>query len=78
MRRSRTACKYLDFYMVSADFDDYHRTQRKVDAQWATPAWASSSILNVARMGWFSSDRTIREYAEDIWGLPARNFEAPM
>ena len=70
--------KYLDFYMVSADFDDYHRTQRKVDAQWATPAWASSSILNVARMGWFSSDRTIREYAEDIWGLPAKNFEAPM
>jgi starch phosphorylase len=69
--------RYLDFYMVSADFNDYHRTQRKVDAQWATPAWASSSILNVARMGWFSSDRTIREYAEDIWGLPARNFEAP-
>jgi starch phosphorylase len=69
--------KYLDFYMVSADFDAYQRTQRLVDAQWATPGWASSSILNVARMGWFSSDRTIREYAEDIWGLPALNFEAP-
>jgi starch phosphorylase len=69
--------KYLDFYMVSADFDDYQRTQRLIDAQWATPGWASSSILNVARMGWFSSDRTIREYAEDIWGLPALNFEAP-
>jgi starch phosphorylase len=69
--------RYLDFYMVSADFEDYHRTQRRIDEQWATPAWASSSILNVARMGWFSSDRTIREYAEDIWGLPALNFESP-
>jgi starch phosphorylase len=67
----------LDYYMVSADFDDYWRTQRRIDDHWGTPPWASSSILNVARMGWFSSDRTIREYAEDIWGLPARNFEAP-
>lgn len=69
--------RYLDFYMVAADFEDYHLTQRKVDEQWATPGWTSSAILNVARMGWFSSDRTIREYAEDIWGLPALNFEAP-
>ncbi len=67
----------LDYYVVSADFDDYWRTQRRIDDHWGTPPWASSSILNVARMGWFSSDRTIREYAEDIWGLPARNFEAP-
>jgi glycogen phosphorylase len=67
----------LDYYMVSADFDDYWRTQRAIDGQWATAAWSSSSILNVARMGWFSSDRTIREYAEDIWGLPAGNFEGP-
>jgi glycogen phosphorylase len=71
------ALKYLDFYMVSSDFEDYRLTQRKIDEQWATPGWASSAILNVARMGWFSSDRTIREYAEDIWGLPALNFEAP-
>ncbi len=69
--------RYLDFYMVATDFDDYHRAQRRVDAQWATPGWASSSMLNVARMGWFSSDRTIREYAEDIWGLPSLNYEAP-
>jgi starch phosphorylase len=62
---------------VSADFDDYWRTQRMIDGQWGTPRWASAGILNVARMGWFSSDRTIREYAEDIWGLPAGNFEAP-
>ena len=71
------ALKYLDFYMVSADFEDYRLTQRKIDEQWATPGWTTSAMLNVARMGWFSSDRTIREYAEDIWGLPALNFEAP-
>jgi starch phosphorylase len=59
----------LDYYLVSADFDDYFGTQRAIDAQWLQPQWAMMSILNVARMSWFSSDRTIREYAEDIWDI---------
>ena len=61
--------RYLDYYMVSADFDDYYRTQRLVDRHWNTPEWARASILNVARMAWFSSDRTVREYADEIWGV---------
>jgi starch phosphorylase len=64
------ALYHLDHFMVAADFDDYYRTQRIVDDVWKSPRWARMSILNVARMGWFSADRTIREYAEDIWNVP--------
>ena len=68
------ALRYLDHYMVSADFDAYFDTQRGIDARWqVVPAWTRASILNVARMPWFSSDRTIREYAEDIWNVPVRS-----
>ena len=65
------ALRHLDHYMVSADFDSYYDAQRGVDARWqAGSAWSRAAILNTARMGWFSSDRTIREYAEDIWHVP--------
>jgi len=65
------ALRHLDHYMVSADFDSYFEAQRGIDARWqVVPAWTRASILNVARMAWFSSDRTIREYAEDIWNVP--------
>ena len=71
--RSRHALRYLDHYMVCADFDSYYEAQRGIDARWQVmPAWTRASILNVARMPWFSSDRTIREYAEDIWHVPVR------
>jgi glycogen phosphorylase len=67
------ALRYLDHYMVSADFDSYYEAQRGIDARWqVVPAWTRASILNVARMPWFSSDRTIREYAEEIWNVPVR------
>jgi len=65
------ALRHLDHYMVSADFDSYYDAQRGIDARWqVTSAWSRASILNVARMAWFSSDRTIAEYAQDIWGVP--------
>jgi starch phosphorylase len=65
------ALRHIDHYMVSADFDSYFDTQRAVDDRWrAGPAWTRASILNTARVAWFSSDRTIREYAEDIWHVP--------
>jgi starch phosphorylase len=65
------ALRYLDHYMVSADFDSYYEAQRGIDARWqVAPAWTRASILNVARMAWFSSDRTIREYAGEIWNVP--------
>ena len=58
-----------DWFMVAADFDAYSKAQREVDALWSDkPTWYSKTIRNTARMGWFSSDRTIRQYAKEIWG----------
>jgi len=59
-----------DRYLVTADFDSYHARQRDVAARWSDPAsWWRGAVLNTARVGWFSSDRTIREYATDIWDV---------
>jgi starch phosphorylase len=55
---------------VAADFDAYTAAQREVDRLWGEPTeWWHKAILNTARMGWFSSDRTIRQYAGEIWGI---------
>jgi starch phosphorylase len=57
-----------DPFLVLADFRSYADAQRRVATAWREPArWIRSSILNVARAGYFSSDRSIREYAEKIW-----------
>ncbi|MBS1239063.1 MAG: glycogen/starch/alpha-glucan phosphorylase [Deltaproteobacteria bacterium] len=57
-----------DRYMVLADFDAYHQAQMRIDTLYCdTEEWTKKSILNVARIGKFSSDRTIREYNQDIW-----------
>jgi len=59
-----------DWFMVAADFDAYAAAQAEVDRRWQDPAsWQATAIRNVARMGWFSSDRTIGEYTRDIWGI---------
>ena len=53
-----------------ADFESYVKAQEKVEELYLeNESWAKKSILNVARMERFSSDRAIREYARDIWGM---------
>lgn len=59
-----------DEYMLMADYQSYIRCQERVSQVFANPSlWTQMSILNVARMGKFSSDRTILEYARDIWNV---------
>ena len=63
-----TALRESDPYFHCADYASYVETQERVSATYAnTAAWARMSILNVAGMGKFSIDRTVREYARDIW-----------
>ena len=60
-----------DTFLVAPDFGSYVAAQAAVDARWRDKAaWWRSSILNTAGIGWFSSDRTIAEYAAEIWGVP--------
>ncbi|MBK7743537.1 MAG: glycogen/starch/alpha-glucan phosphorylase [Betaproteobacteria bacterium] len=60
--------RHHDYFMVCADFESYNQTQRTLGhLRRDADEWWRRSILNTARMGWFSSDRTIAEYASDIW-----------
>ena len=59
-----------DYYMHLADFGDYAAKQAQADRDFQEPvAWSARALTNVARSAYFSSDRTIREYATDIWNL---------
>jgi starch phosphorylase len=67
------AVRHHDWFMVAGDFDAYYETQRRVAALWREPtAWWRTSLINTASMGWFSSDRAIREYATELWNVPTK------
>jgi starch phosphorylase len=60
-----------DPFLHLADLDAYIHQHDAAAALYARPnLWTAKAILNVARMGYFSSDRTAREYAKDIWNIP--------
>ena len=59
-----------DPFFVMADFDDYVEAQDEVSNRWKSrDDWNHMSLLNIARSGFFSSDRSIKEYCETIWGI---------
>lgn len=59
---------YNDEYFVLRDFNDYVRAQKDLERLYKNKnAWAQASLMNIANVGKFSSDRTIKEYADDIW-----------
>jgi len=61
--------RHHDYFMVTADFAAYWTAQRAADALWLhRDAWCRMAVLNTARMGWFSADRAVMDYAREIWG----------
>lgn len=70
------ALLYWDEYMLLADYQSYIETQQQVaEAFRDQERWTTMSILNVARIGRFSSDRAVREYAEKIWNVKPVKIE---
>jgi starch phosphorylase len=64
---------YGDPYMILADFQSFCDIQEKIgNAYLDIDTWTRKSIINVSRMGKFSSDRSIKEYAKDIWNVPVK------
>jgi starch phosphorylase len=69
--------KHGDRYMVLADFRSYVEAQERAAALYADRrAWAAAAIRNIAGMGYFSSDRSIQEYASQIWALEPVKVDA--
>jgi glycogen phosphorylase len=64
--------RHHDYFLVCSDFADYAQAQARADLAYADPArWWPMAVMNTARTGWFSSDRTIRGYMADIWHAEA-------
>jgi starch phosphorylase len=60
--------RHHDYFMVTADFEAYRSAQRAVGALWQDKhEWWRVAVLNTARMSWFSADRAILDYAQEIW-----------
>ncbi len=67
-----------DPYCILADFRSYLDASQRVDDLWLDPsAWAKKAILNIARVGKFSSDRAIEEYAREIWDVQPLKLKLP-
>ena len=65
-----------DFYFYLADFEEYILCNDAVDTLYKEPnRWAEKALLNVARMSWFSSDRSIQDYSDQIWHLKKTSIE---
>ena len=73
----KTLLEHGDYYMLLADLPAYIAAQDQVESLYRQPrAWDRRALLNVARAGRFSSDRTIAEYARDIWHVPPCEVDA--
>ena len=71
----RSLLDYNDYYMLLADLKDYCRAQDDVDKAYRDPKrWNRMSLVNIARSGYFSSDRAVMEYARDIWHVAPVKF----
>ncbi|KAG7246797.1 hypothetical protein CRUP_022788, partial [Coryphaenoides rupestris] len=65
-------------FKVFADFDDYVKSQEKVSKLYQQPKeWTKMVIKNIASSGKFSSDRTITDYAKEVWGVEPTDLKIP-
>ena len=61
---------FKDYYMLLADFESYAEAQEKIFADYVNPLkWSKKALLNIANSGKFSIDRTVSEYAKEIWNV---------
>ncbi|VEL28638.1 unnamed protein product [Protopolystoma xenopodis] len=67
-----------DRFLLCADYEDYIKTQDRVGACYMNEdLWARMMLFNIASSGKFSSDRTIRQYAREIWGVEPSEVKLP-